>query len=57
VETSHAGSIAAAMAQLATGDKMRRGLGAAAREVVVHNYSTAKIVERYEALFADVVRA
>jgi glycosyltransferase involved in cell wall biosynthesis len=37
--------------------EMRRRLGAAARRRVVENYSTERVVKRYEDLFADIIAA
>jgi glycosyltransferase involved in cell wall biosynthesis len=35
--------------------EVRKRMGQAARQRVVENYSTVRIVERYEALFSEVM--
>jgi glycosyltransferase involved in cell wall biosynthesis len=36
---------------------LRNGMGKAARGRVVENYATHQVLERYEALFSDLMRA
>ena len=48
-------ALGSALACLAADSGLRRRLGAAAREHVTANYSTDKVAERYEKLFAESV--
>jgi glycosyltransferase involved in cell wall biosynthesis len=49
-------AIARAFATLFDDTTMRRKMGAAARQRIVENYSTGKVVERYEALFTEMLK-
>jgi glycosyltransferase involved in cell wall biosynthesis len=44
-----------ALVALLSGTEMRARMGNAARQRIVDNYSTGKVVERYEALFAEIL--
>ena len=48
-------SIGEALLQLSGDPEVRKRMGQAARQRVVENYSTVRIVERYEALFSEVM--
>src|SRR5579872_3808614 len=48
-------SIGEALLQLSSDPEIRRRMGQAARQRVVENYSTLRVVERYEALFQEVL--
>jgi glycosyltransferase involved in cell wall biosynthesis len=50
-------AIAEAFLKLFRDAEMRRKMGNAAHLRAVENYSTAKVIERYEALFDDLIRA
>jgi glycosyltransferase involved in cell wall biosynthesis len=50
-------AIAQAFTALFADAAMRKKMGAAARQRIVENYSTGKVVERYEALFAEMLNA
>jgi len=50
-------SIGDALSTLLADDDLRRRLGAAARTRVVENYSVDRVVNRYEALFAEVLQS
>jgi len=50
-------AIAGAMARLFSDGGLRARMGEAARARAMENYSTAKVVDRYEALFAEVLGA
>lgn len=50
-------AIACALTQLFQDPAMRARMGAAARKRIVENYSTAKVADRYEALFGEVLAA
>jgi glycosyltransferase involved in cell wall biosynthesis len=50
-------SIAAALARLFSDPALRARMGEAARRRVIDNYSTAKVLDRYEALFAEALGA
>ena len=41
---------------LLSDDLLRERMGQAARRLVVDNYATERVIDRYEALFAEVVR-
>jgi glycosyltransferase involved in cell wall biosynthesis len=49
-------AIAAALLRLFRDPEARRRMGAAARQRVVETYSTNRVVERYEQLFARIKR-
>jgi glycosyltransferase involved in cell wall biosynthesis len=49
-------SIGDALTRLFAGDALRVRMGAAARQRVIENYSMDKVLDRYESLFAEVVR-
>jgi glycosyltransferase involved in cell wall biosynthesis len=51
------GSIADALARLFSDPPLRARMGEAARRRVIDNYSTGKVLDRYEALFAEALRA
>ena len=44
-----------ALVAVLSGKEMRGRMGNAARQRIVDNYSTGKVVERYEALFAEIL--
>ncbi len=46
-------AIAQALSQLFRDPEMRRRMGSAARKRIVENFSTAKVADRYEQLFAE----
>jgi glycosyltransferase involved in cell wall biosynthesis len=48
-------AIAEAFTALFEGTTMRRRMGAAARQRILEKYSTGKVVDRYEALFAEML--
>jgi glycosyltransferase involved in cell wall biosynthesis len=48
--------IAQAIAELLGDPPSRARMGAAARRRILENYSTDKVVDRYEALFAEALR-
>jgi glycosyltransferase involved in cell wall biosynthesis len=48
-------AIAQALAKLLGDDALRKRMGAAARQRVLENYSTCRVVERYEALFHEAL--
>jgi glycosyltransferase involved in cell wall biosynthesis len=48
-------AIAAALIQLLEDTPLRERMGDEARKRVLENYSTAKIADRYEALFRDAL--
>jgi glycosyltransferase involved in cell wall biosynthesis len=50
-------SIAGALARLFSDADLRARFGEAARRRVLENYSTGKVVDRYEALFAEALQA
>jgi glycosyltransferase involved in cell wall biosynthesis len=47
-------AIAAALTRLLRSERERARMGAAARARVLENYSTEKVVARYEALFEEM---
>jgi len=49
-------SIAEALARLFSDPGLRARMGEAARRRVIDNYSTGKVLDRYEALFAEALR-
>jgi glycosyltransferase involved in cell wall biosynthesis len=49
-------SIGQALMQLARDSQLRKRMGQAARQRVVENYSTVRVVERYETMFAEVMK-
>jgi glycosyltransferase involved in cell wall biosynthesis len=49
--------IAEAIAELLGGPETRARMGAAARRRIVENYSTGRVVDRYERLFGEALRA
>jgi glycosyltransferase involved in cell wall biosynthesis len=49
-------SIADALVRLFSDPPLRARMGEAARRRVIENYSTAKVLDRYEALFTEAVR-
>ncbi len=49
-------SIGEALMQLARDTELRKRMGQAARQRVVENYSTLRVVERYEMLFDEVIQ-
>ena len=51
------GSIADALSRLFSDPPLRARMGEAARRRVIDNYSTGKVLDRYEALFAEALRA
>ena len=57
VEVADEAAIGQAFTTLFADAAMRKKMGAAARQRIVENYSTGKVVERYEALFAEMLKA
>jgi glycosyltransferase involved in cell wall biosynthesis len=49
-------AIANALEHLWKDEALRHRMGTAARQRVVENYSTAQVIDRYEALFAEVLK-
>lgn len=47
-------AIALALRKLKASDEVRRSMASSAREEIVQNYSLDKVVDRYEALFAEI---